>query len=74
MGSTVFRDKDGSLVHFGYANEPLRRACSENSRRQHLARFNYEQQFAEVAAWIQAQCAAQQLPLSIPNSPSWSAA
>jgi len=35
---------------------PRRRAFSTNARACHLQTFNYEFQFAEVAAWIRAQC------------------
>jgi glycosyltransferase involved in cell wall biosynthesis len=49
IGSTIRRLLDDAA---------LRRRLSESARRQHLDRYNYEVQFAEVADWVRARCTA----------------
>ena len=54
----------GSAIRQLLDDAALRRRFSENARRQHLERFNYEIQFAEVASWIACRCA---IPAVLPS-------
>ena len=50
-------DAIGMAIRQLLEDSALCRRFSENARKQHLERFNYEVQFAEVASWIASQCA-----------------
>jgi len=52
------RDPDaiGMAVRQLLRDPQLRRSLSTNGRAQHLERFNYEDQFTQVAGWIYQQC------------------
>ena len=48
----------GSAIRQLLDDAELRGRLSESARKQHLERFNYEIQFAEVSSWIASRCTA----------------